>query len=95
MVASVAALLSTLVWALAVVGGLGVLGATGVYVTREVLAYRADRRTPSGCWLQLAARGIPVQPARRRPAPAPAAVTALGTPAAGRVAGVRGEPAPD
>ena len=35
--ASVAALLSTAVWALAVVGGMGVLAAAGVAVTREVL----------------------------------------------------------
>ena len=44
-VASVAAVLSTLLWVAAVVSGLGVLGATAVIVTREVLEYRAEMRT--------------------------------------------------
>ncbi len=61
-VTAVAALLSTLLWALAVVGGVGVLAAAGVAVTREVLAYRADRREQQVLLARLAARGIPVPP---------------------------------
>jgi hypothetical protein len=60
---AVAAVLSTLVWAMAAVGGLGVLATAGVWALREVLAYRADRREDAQVRLLLAARGIPIQSA--------------------------------
>jgi hypothetical protein len=63
---AVVAVLSTLVWAAAAVGGLGVLTTAGVWALREVLAYRADRQEDEQVRLLLAARGIPI-----RPAPAP------------------------
>jgi hypothetical protein len=87
--ASVAALLSTAVWALAVVGGIGVLAAAGVAVTREVLWYRADRREERWVLAQLAARGISVAPAGVARPPR-AAIPAAGYPAlAGDRAGAR------
>jgi hypothetical protein len=88
--ASVAALLSTAVWALAVVGGMGVLAAAGVAVTREVLWYRADRREDLLVLAQLAARGIPAPPAGVGARPPRAAIPAAGYPAlAGDRAGAR------
>ena len=60
--ASVAAVLSSLVWAAAAVGGVGVLAVSGVYVVREVLAYRADRADAERVMASLAARGITVAP---------------------------------
>ena len=88
--ASVAALLSTAVWALAVVGGMGVLAAAGVAVTREVLWYRADRREDLLVLAQLAARGIPAPPAEVVARPSRAAILAAGYPAlAGDRAGAR------
>jgi hypothetical protein len=60
--ASVAAVLSSLVWAAAAVGGVGVLAVSGVYVVREVLAYRADRADAEQVMASLVARGITVAP---------------------------------
>jgi hypothetical protein len=58
-VASIAAVLSSLLWVIGMVGGLGVLGATAAYATREVLEYRAEMRTR----LLLAARTPALPPA--------------------------------
>jgi hypothetical protein len=60
--ASVAAVVSSLVWAAAAVGGVVVLGVSGVYVVREVLAYRADRADAERVTALLVARGITVAP---------------------------------
>jgi hypothetical protein len=72
-ITAVAAVLSTALWALAVLGGVGVLATAGVAVTREVLAYRADRREELWVLAQLAARGIPVPPPTRPRSAIPAA----------------------
>jgi hypothetical protein len=77
---AVVAVLSTLVWAVAAVGGLGVLATAGVWALREVLAYRADRWEDEQVRLLLAARSLPIRHAppesldlagvRRQPLPA-------------------------
>ena len=75
-ITAVAAVLSTALWALAVLGGVGVLATAGVAVTREVLAYRADRREELWVLAQLAARGISTPPSTC----ARSAVSATGRP---------------
>jgi hypothetical protein len=58
---SIAALVTTAIWALATVAAVAALGTAAVYVTREVLEYRADQRDAEQVQRLLVARGVPTQ----------------------------------